>query len=175
MAGLGDWARRRMGAGQPQRPQPQAAPRMPSAAPALPMPPPGYTWAVSNGQYVCIPLASPPIVAPVRQPAGTVPYIPQPITGQFPQGQAGPVAETCVIVKPGDRDPYAELLARTPEYGGIPASSGYDAMAGRQSPETIAAGASLTVDMDAPHPEAPTRAYPDGASLARGSMPLKGN
>ena len=178
MAGLGDWARRR--SGQPQ-PQATAAPRMPAAAPALPIPPPGYAWAVSNGQYVCVPLiqpqTAPQLVAPVRQPAGVVPFSPQPLTSPGFPGQPSSRAETCVLVKPGDKDTYADLLDTLPSMA-PDISTGYDAMSGRPSPTTLAeikGCAEAFGDQTAPHPDAPLRAFPEGAQLVRGSTPLKGN
>jgi hypothetical protein len=44
-----------------------------------------------------------------------------------------PTTRTCELVKPGDRDPYAELLAQVPDLA--PPSNGYDAMAGNSAPE----------------------------------------
>ena len=42
--------------------------------------------------------------------------------------------QTCMIVAPGNRDPYAELLARTPSLIGEDLSDGVDAMALAGSP-----------------------------------------
>jgi hypothetical protein len=184
MAGLGDWARRKMSSGQPQ-PQPsRVAPPPPVGTPALAAPPPGYAWAFMQGTYVLIPLAAPPpppsqpaFVPPVRQPSAVVPYVPQPITSPVLPGHAGPHAETCFLVKPGDRDTYAELLSQTPEL--VPdQSGGFDAMAGRPSPQTMAeltGCAEALASAADPNPGAPLRSFAPGASLLPGSQPLKGN
>lgn len=47
-----------------------------------------------------------------------------------------PKFKTCMLVKPGDRDPYAEMLARLPALVPEPAGE-FDAMAGRPSPTTL--------------------------------------
>lgn len=113
----------------------------------------------------------------MRQPARVVPYAPQPLTGQFAPGQAGPRIETCVLVKPGDKDPYRDLLGALPEV--VPdQSGGFDAMAGRPSPTTLAElqGCPEAMgDATSPNPDAPLRSFPEGAALLPGSTPLKGN
>jgi len=181
MAGLGDWARRRVSSGNRQDPVPAASqPTIPS----LPPPPAGYAWALHGSNYVLVqlqqvstPAAPPSIVAPIRQPSGVVPYVPQPITGPLTPGQAGPRIETCVLVKPGDKDPYRDLLCALPDI--VPdQSAGFDAMAGRPSPATLAAiqGCSEAIgDATAPNPDAPLRSFPEGSALLQGSTPLKGN
>lgn len=184
MAGLGDWARRRASSGNQQQERAAPAPSARQAAPALAAPPPGFTWALLGGQYVLIQaqqvtqsVPAPAIVAPVRQPARVVPYAPQPLTGPLAPGHAGPRIETCVLVKPGDKDPYRDLLGALPEV--VPdQSGGFDAMAGRPSPTTLAElqGCSEAMgDATSPNPDAPLRSFPEGAALLPGSTPLKGN
>jgi hypothetical protein len=77
-----------------------------------------------------------------------------------------------VLVKPGDKDPYAELLASLPDL--VPDNGGYDAMAGNPSPMTIAEAGNCAEFATSQDGQA-MRAFPEGAVLARGSVPLKGS
>lgn len=110
-----NWAQRRISRGVPQgeeAPTDQAvvpAP-VPAVVPtqALPPPPPGFVY-VPNPQYgfVLVPAGQPaPMVPPPRQPGHAPPAI--------PQVRVEPV-RTCELVRPGDKDPYAELLNQVPE------------------------------------------------------------
>ena len=179
MADFSSWAARRAGRGN--RP-PQGEPSVPTppVAQALPLPPPGHAWMVdAQGRYLCVPLAAaaapttaPAFAPPPRQPSGLVPFVPQPLTSPFPAGHATPRVETCMLVKPGDRDTYGDLLAQLPDL--VPDTGGYDAMAGRPSPLTVqecGSAPEFAVSQDGQS----MRAYPEGAILARGSMPLKGS
>jgi hypothetical protein len=129
--------------------------------------------------YVLVPLApaAAPTTAPVyapppRQPSGVVPFVPQPLTSQFPPGHATPRVETCVLVKPGDKDTYGDLLAGLPDL--VPDNGGYDAMAGNPSPLTVQeCGGAMEFATSQDHQA--MRAYPEGSILSRGSMPLKGS
>jgi hypothetical protein len=182
MADFSSWAQRRAGrGGQPpgERAQPAtAAPSRP--AQQLPLPPPGYAWTIDQyGRYMAVPLAPPapattaPIYAPPpRQPAGLRPFVPQPLTSQMPPGHATARVETCVLVKPGDKDTYGDMLANLPDL--VPDNGGYDAMAGNPSPLTVQeCGGSSEFAMS--NDGQSMRAYPEGAVLSRGSMPLKGS
>ena len=131
-----------------------------------------------QGRYIAVPLAqvaspsAPSFVPPPRQPSGLVPYVPQHITSQFPPGHATARVETCVLVKPGDKDTYGELLANLPDL--VPDNGGYDAMAGNPSPLTIQeCGGAMEFAISQDHQA--MRAYPEGAILFRGSQPLKGS
>lgn len=178
MPNWSSWAARRTGRG-PTQPQPQA-PRTVAPPPpeVLAPPPPGYAWAVQGNGYVLVPLVQPQaFVAPPRQPAGVRPFVPQAITSPFPPGAAMRKVETCVLVKPGDRDPYADFMASVPDL--VPDDGQYDAMAGRPNPLTVqeaGAAAEFVESM----PERPSdsadmrRAFPEGAQLVRGSAPLRG-
>lgn len=175
------WASRRSGQGKQAAPVAPSAPAVASAAPGLAIPPPGFAWAHMAGQFVLVPLAQPPapppvqIQAPPRQPAGIVPFVQQPLTSSIPPGVGVKRTETCVLVKPGDQDTYADMLAGVPDL--VPDNGGYDAMEGRPSPQTVAELQQCpefqSIGADVPNPDAPTRSFPVGASLARGSMPLK--
>jgi hypothetical protein len=161
--------------GEPSGPQVPVA--TPPVAQALPLPPPGYGWTIdARGQYMCVPLAPPvapttgPVfVPPPRQPSGLRPFVPQPLTSPFPAGHATPRVETCVLVKPGDKDTYSDLLAQLPDL--VPDNGGYDAMAGRPSPETVREIGGLPEFATSQDGQA-MRAFPEGAVLARGSTPL---
>jgi hypothetical protein len=95
----------------------------------------------------------------------------QPVTSQFPPGHATARVETCVLVKPADKDPYAELLANLPDL--VPDNGGYDAMAGNPNPLTLQE-CGQTSEFAMSQDGQPMRAFPEGAVLARGSVPLKG-
>jgi hypothetical protein len=177
MADFSSWAQRRTGRGQrpaeePRQVQQQAAPAV------LPIPPAGYAWGFQNGNYILVPLtpqqaapAPSTFVPPPRQPSGVRPFVPQPITSQFAPGHATARVETCVLVKPADKDPYAELLAGLPDL--VPEGGGYDAMAGNPSPLTIQEAGNCSEFATSQDGQA-MRAFPEGAVLARGSTPLKG-
>ena len=173
------WAQRKMS-------QPRVAASGPGQAASLPRPsqvgssappgspPPGYAWCAhpSAGWVLMalVPQSTTFIPAPVRQPDGVGPFCPVPIG--YPQlrpGQIAPQERTCVLVKPGDRDLYAELLARVPSL--VPVSQ-YDAMSGRPDPQVQAELGNLPEfhDLGPVAQEAPTQAYPTsgkGAPLAK--------
>lgn len=178
MTDFSQWAQRRSGRGQ----RPAEEPRQPSqqqAAPTLPLPPSGYAWGRHpNDGYILIPLptaaaptTAPVLVSPPRQPSGLHPFVQQPITSQFPTGHATPRVETCALVKPADKDPYAELLAQIPDL--VPDNGGYDAMAGNPSPLTVQEAGQCQEFLTTQDGH-PMRAFPDGAMLVHGSAPLKG-
>lgn len=131
MSDYTDWSSRYTGRGAPEEPpQPTQEP------PQLVTPPPGYTWAYDGRQYVLVATnTQPPIPQPVVSPYAA-PRVAQP----YPQGPTPPRrgvpprqrVETCMLVKPGDRDPYAELLDGLPDLA--PDAGGYDAMAGNPNP-----------------------------------------
>jgi hypothetical protein len=180
MADYSNWAQRRSGRGN-QPPQTERAPTAPARPPRqLDLPPPGYVWATHPTMgYVLVPLAQvsapttgPTFVPPPRQPSGLVPFVPQPITSQFPPGHPTARVETCMLVKPGDRDTYAEVLAGLPDL--VPDNGGYDAMAGHPAPLTVQECGSAIEFAQANDGQA-MRAYPEGSVLARGSTPLKGS
>ena len=178
------WANRRAGRGpqeqrqtqQPQRHQPAAAP-----APTLPPPPAGFAWSIQGGQYILVQLAPQPvqmvparttIVAPVRQPAAVAPFVPQPIHGGIPAGSPAAMPETCLLVKPGNRDTYAEFLASQPE---LIADPGYNAEAGNPNPAVMAELRGLPEYQGqdgAVNPDAPLRSFTGGRALINGSAPL---
>lgn len=176
MADFSSWAARRSGRGQQQVAPPRQAQQRP-AAPTLPAPPAGYAWGFHNGGYILVPLdqpipsAQPAFVPPPRQPTGLRPFVQQPITSQFPPGHATARVETCVLVKPADKDPYAEMLAGLPDL--VPDNGGYDAMAGNPSPLTLQEVGQCAEFATSQDGQA-MRAFPEGAVLARGSIPLKG-
>ena len=175
MADFSSWAARRSGRGQRQAEEPRAVQQ--ASAPTLPAPPAGYAWGFHNGGYILVPLgqpaqsAQPAFVPPPRQPSGMRPFVPQPITSQFPSGHATARVETCVLVKPADKDPYAEMLAGLPDL--VPDNGGYDAMAGNPAPLTLQEVGSVPEFATSQDGQA-MRAFPEGAVLARGSVPLKG-
>ena len=176
MADFSSWAQRRTGRGQRPAEEPRQAQQQ--AAPAvLPLPPAGYAWGFQNGGYILVPLSpqAAPVqsafVPPPRQPSGVRPFVQQPITSQFAPGHATARVETCVLVKPGDKDPYADLLASLPDL--VPDNGGYDAMAGNPAPMTMQEAGNCTEFVTSQDGQ-PMRAFPEGAVLARGSTPLKG-
>jgi hypothetical protein len=177
MADFSSWAARRTGRGQRPAEEPRAIQQQ-SPAPTLPAPPAGYAWGYHNGGYILVPLGQPApavqssFVSPPRQPSGLRPFVGQPITSQFPPGHATARVETCVLVKPADKDPYVEMLARLSDL--VPDNGGYDAMAGNPSPMTIAEVGNCAEFATSQDGKA-MRAFPEGAVLARGSVPLKGS
>jgi hypothetical protein len=175
MADFSSWAARRSGRGPRQAGEPRAVQQQ-AAAPTLPAPPAGYAWGYHNGGYILVPLgqpaaAQPAFVPPPRQPAGLRPFVPQPITSQFPAGHATARVETCVLVKPADKDPYAEMLAGLLDL--VPDNNGYDAMAGNPSPLTRQEVGNIQEFASSQDGQS-MRAFPEGAVLAQGSTPLKG-
>ena len=177
MADFSNWAQRRTGRGQRPAEEPRQ-PQQQTAAPTLPAAPQGYAWGLHNGGYILVPLggqqsapAQSAFVPPPRQPSGLRPFVGQPVTSQFPPGHATARVETCVLVKPADKDPYAELLANLPDL--VPDNGGYDAMAGNPNPLTLQE-CGQTSEFAMSQDGQPMRAFPEGAVLARGSVPLKG-
>ena len=178
------WANRRSGRAPQQ--EERESPRQSSRPPAqpqqvtLPPAPAGMAWSFQAGQFVLIPLGHPQvvreaaIVAPVRQPAGVVPYQRQQVMAGLPAGSPARMVETCQLVKPGDRDTYAELLASTPDLVPDP---GFDVEAGNPNPlvvQELRGCSEYHPTVDAPQPNAPLRSFTGGAPLVRGSAPLKG-
>ena len=113
------WAQRRQSRGGHQPQEPGAPAPAPRAQQTLPPPPPGQAWAWHpSGQYILVPLTTPTappssgqvLQPPVRQPSGVVPFARQHYASQQPPGAPCKTVETCVLVKPGDRDAYAEML-----------------------------------------------------------------
>lgn len=147
---LARWANRRGG----KAPRKEASPPAPPAAPQAP-PPPHAPQAY-------------------RQPHGVVPYAGQtpPYAGHAPPP---PVAQrpvqTTMLVHPGDRDPYAELLAQVPDLAPNAAAhyAGNDAMANNMSQESLAA---IRETSDLPLLTGDVDAYPRPVSAAK-VPPLK--
>lgn len=132
----GSWGQRAVSKGS-QAQAPMTSKQVPPMAnlAQLPPPPAGYAWALHpQGMMVLMPMqmAPQPYAAPIpppqqpQQPWGT------PAGATLPPG--GPRVETCTLVRPGNRDTYAELLERLPD---LAPPSGYDAMAGNPSPESM--------------------------------------
>jgi hypothetical protein len=142
------WAQRKVSKGPPPAPQatsvsvaPVAGP--PGAAPA------GYAWTPhpSAGWVLVSLVGQAPVTSipapwpPQTQPGGFSAPTPQPPLAPPDSGArilpftGGPSPETCLLVKPGNVDPYADLLSNLPEM--IPNTSGYDAMRGQMSPSSI--------------------------------------
>lgn len=178
------WANRRVGrAPQEQRQAPAPRPQPAQRAPTLPPAPAGMAWSYMNGQYVLVQLAAPPvhmhpaqtsIVAPVRQPAAVAPFVPQHIASPVHAGSPAAMPETCLLVKPGNRDTYAEFLASQPELVPDP---GFNAEAGNPNPAVVAelrGLAEYASGDSAVNPDAPLRSFAPGAHLIPGSAPLKG-
>jgi hypothetical protein len=97
----------------------------------------GYVWHPQHG-YVLVQLTQPAAPPPPFYPASTVPQMqapPQPAYAPPQGGNMGRVLPfpnmTSQIVKPGDVDGYAAILAGAPEL--LP-DSGYNADEGRPSP-----------------------------------------
>lgn len=137
MSDYKDWAHRRASRGTPNN---QAAAAPVQTAPVLPMPPPGYAYAAHPQYgYILVPLqqmAPPPAYAsPMQQPQGVIPYVPN-AAAPHTAARVLPFArpKTCALVKEGDVDTYANMLANVPDL--VP-PSGYDAMTGNPSPETV--------------------------------------
>jgi hypothetical protein len=90
----------------------------------------------------------------------------------MPAGSPAGFIETCQLVKPGNRDTYAEFLATQPEL--VP-DSGYNAEAGNPNPAVVAELRGLaeyqSQDM-AVNPGAPLRSFVGGNPIIMGSAPL---
>lgn len=164
-----NWADRKFSRGRSPDPapapstQPQyAPPPAAQAAQTLPPAPSGYAWAAhATAGWILVPLgggATPAsISAPLRAP-GTVPYV-----AQVHRVNAPAPVETCTLVKQGDRDTYAELLATLPD---LVSPSGFDAMSGRPSPLVQQELSGLAEFHDvgfAADPSAPAISFPRGA------------
>lgn len=141
MTDWNSWAQRKLSRGGHA---PESAPAPPAAQPqvaptSLPLPAPGYAWAM-HPEYgpIMVPL-QPAFPSPPRQPQGVTPFVPQPVRYASTPHMAGafttsaPVT-TSTLVKPGNRDTYAELLATIPDL--VP-PSGYDSMAGVPDPSVV--------------------------------------
>ena len=178
MSDFRQWAQRRQSRGG----HPDVAPSAPAprAQQTLPPPPHGHAWGWHpSGQYILVPLttaaAAPPLAPlqpPIRQPSAVVPYIRPQFGSEQPPAAPAKLSETCALVKPGDRDTYAELLEKLPDI--VPDNSPYDAMAGNPSPQTIAEMAGVTEFAPIVSEPAQTRSFLPGAALMKGSMPLRG-
>lgn len=170
-----NWAHRRASrGGQKAAPPPASAPaRAQEGIAAPPGPPPvGYAWAL-NPQYgyILVPLQTqqePPLVPPPRQPNGVRPFVQQPLTSAFPPGHGTTRIETCVLVKPGDKDTYAEMMAGVPDL--VPDNGGYDAMAGNPSPMTVREAGQVPEFRETQDGQV-LGAYPEGARLISGKCP----
>lgn len=176
MSDLRSWAMRRQSRGG----HPEAAPPAPRAQQALPLPPAGYAWGLHGNQYILVPLttpaaapSSPPLQPPIRQPSGVVPFARPQFGSMQPPGAPSKAVETCTLVKPGNVDTYANLLAQLPDI--VPDNSPYDAMAGNPSPQTIAEMGGVTEFAPIVGSTAPTeaRSFLPGAVLVKGSQPLR--
>lgn len=179
MSDFRSWAMRRQSRGGHQ--QPSASPPTAASPVTLPPPPHGYAWGLHpSGQYVLLPLitpaaapSSPPLQPPIRQPSGLVPFARPQFGSMQPPGAPSKAVETCTLVKPGNVDTYANLLAQLPDI--VPDNSPYDAMAGNPSPQTIAEMGGVTEFAPIVGSTAPTeaRSFLPGTVLAQGSTPLR--
>jgi hypothetical protein len=184
MTDFRSWAHRRQSRGGHQaQQQTELAPPSAPAPRTLPLPPEGYAWGMHGGQYVLIPLATPasapsvqPLRPPIRQPSGVVPFSRQHFASAIPPAAPSKAIETCTLVKPGDRDTYAEMMEQVPDI--VPDNSPYDAMAGNPSPATAAEMAGVTefatIVNPGPDEQGGARSFLPGAVLAKGSVPLRG-
>lgn len=169
MTDWNEWARRQ--AGRPkvvsQEQAPAPAPPTQPAQPTLPPPPSGFAYRLDANQgYVLVPITqATPVVAPPPRAAGTVPYgdHPQALAAQRPPGVVlSRPARTCVLVKPGNKDTFAELLQGLPDLtGGQSAAYEQEALAEIQSMPEANDVASAT------NPDAP-------ADAGYGARPPKG-
>ena len=127
-----DWANRRAShGGRVNQPQQQHRQEISNTAPAIP--PPGYAWLMHPQHgMVLVPLSqtAPVIPTPIRQAQHMT--MPQTVAQNFAPSYS-PSIQTCTLVKPGNRDTYAELLQTIPDL--VP-PSGFDAMTGNISPLT---------------------------------------
>lgn len=152
------WAERNSGPAPgpsiaPPPPVPQAHPGYaPQAAPVvhgLPQAPPGYAygWRPDVQAYVLVPLTPVPVYPPqyapqypAPQPYQNQPPYQPPQHGQHPGAHPGArvipfrTPETCMVVKPDPRDPWAATLATLPDLA--PDGGDYDAMQNNMSPES---------------------------------------
>ena len=131
-ADLARWASSRTG-GQQQPPPPNYQRPAPQAQQLAP-PPPGYMWAQIPGVgLACVPIPQQQLPPPVQPPQVVVPYA-QPSYVRPPAYPQAPRVETCELMKPDGRDPYADLLASVPSL--VP-EYGYDATKGNPNPLTM--------------------------------------
>lgn len=151
------------GGGPPREPgehsPPGRAPGGPPAAAPLPPPPPGYGWAWHPQYgYMAVPLQQ---AAPAPPPAPAA-YYPPPSQARPAQPQAPARVlpfqrpQTCQLVRPGNRDTYAELLETIPD---LVAPQQFDG----PSPETLAELAHLPEFHDVgpgADPHTPTAGFP---------------
>ena len=184
MSDFHSWAQRRQSRGGHQPQAPIVSPPTAASPAVLPPPPVGYAWGLHGSQYILVPLTTPTappssvqvLQPPVRQPSGVVPFARQHYASQQPPGAPCKTVETCVLVKPGDRDTYAEMLEQVPDI--VPDNNPYDAMAGNPSPQTVAEMAGVTefaaIVNPGPDNQGPARSFLPGAVLAKGSTPLRG-
>lgn len=158
---LARWAAKQLG-GVFNEPQKKAAPA--TAPGALPPPPPGYGYVWDQGRqtFLMVPMAPQANYQPPA-PYAAQSYPSAPATSGY--AQVIPIrqtrAQTCALVKPGDKDPYADFIAGVPELPVPQLGVGYDAMAGNMSPATREA---LRGVAEAPS-DSPMDAYPKGAVL----------
>lgn len=156
MSNYANWARRQSSRGS----VPSVPPGVPIAsngvAPAsIPQAPPGYAWCMHpTAGMVLVPLDGGGYQVP-QSPA------PMPRAVLSRPGFSPPTApvETCLLVHPGNRDTYAEMLATLPDL--VP-PTGYDAMKGNPDPRVVAECQSAVELMGgsdgAVHPESGLRA-----------------
>ena len=134
-----DWANRRSGRGGAPAEAHHQPPQQ-AAYPQLAPPPPGYAWAQTPAGIMLVQVAPqssfPP---PVRQPQGVVPYVnpgaPAYVPGAPPPSAYQPPPKSCVLVRDGGVDKWAETLASLPDL--VPPTP-YDAMSGRTNPAVLA-------------------------------------
>jgi hypothetical protein len=107
------------------------------------------------------------IVAPTRQPQAFSPMTPPNFTTQRPVSGTKST-QTCLIVKPGDRDTYAEMLSSVPS---LAEDSPYDAMDGNPSPETVAALQGVS-EFETMRSSEPPKSFVGGKPIMAGSAPL---
>jgi hypothetical protein len=127
-----DWATRRV----PQNNQRLPIQTSQVAANVAPLTlPPGYGYLVHPTLgIVLVPLSGLQVPSVVLDPASVSACQPTNIPVVQPRPFSRP-SDTCTLVRPGDRDTYAELLQRLPDL--VPPTN-YDAMNGNFSPETLA-------------------------------------
>ena len=179
MSDFHSWAQRRQSRGGHQPQESGFSAPVPRAQQTRPPPPAGDAWGYhQSGQFVLVPLATSaapapaPLQPPIRQPSAVIPFARPQFGSEQPPAAPAKMVETCALVKPGDRDTYAELLEKLPDI--VPDTSPYDAMAGNPSPQTVAEMAGVTEFAPIVSEPAQTRSFLPGTALMKGSMPLRG-
>lgn len=161
-----NWARRQSSRGPaPAVPTGVTIASMGAAAPAsIPPAPAGFAWCMHpQAGLVLVPLEGASPIPSVQYPH--TPPVARSHPGMMPPTPAK--VETCLLVHPGNRDTYAELLATLPE---LAPPSGYDSMKGNPDPRVVAECQScpeFTRGSDgAVHPESGLRARGDQSTVA---------